>query len=666
MTPRGARLLRGGLLAVVAVVAVVVGVLLVRRPARNPPPRPVAPEGPAEASPVARSEDVVLRGFSGGEESYVLRARRMAGQQGEEMLLEDVELTFSYAAQGRRDSATIRADRCSHRQAQQRATFRGNVVVRTGDGLELKSDSLFYRGDKQLARTDSRVAFVRKDVSGTAEGALYDAENGRVELLKDVVVAIRDPDVPPADIRSARAEVSKEEGLLTFGGGVEIVNGTDTLRAGRLEVRFGPDLVVSRAQAVGDVDLNTSGGLPGAPGAPAAGGLRRIVARRLEVAYQEGGRRVLKEMLAGPEARLTAVSGPGEPPERRELGARFLSFFFDGEGRLVELQAQKEASFRGEPVPPAKGTPRTLTCQSFTARFDPATGAPAGVEFNRDVVFRQGSRRATADRALFEGPQTTLHLRRRPELRDEEAGSELRAALIDLHTDTGDLEAREAVRHVVRRKGASDRPLLSGEQPALLTAGAFDYDAAGRRARYREGALLRSGRDEIRAAEIVVHEGARGQWRLEASGEVVTVLHPRPAGKGGAPAPIRGRAGRFEYDEAAREMAYRDQATLEQGEMGTRSPEAVVKLTPEGQMESLVAGDPVEVRHGPRLAKGSKAIFRPLLDTLEVAGEGATLKEPGREVEGRSLVLHLKEDRLTVDGEEQGRTDTVIRRGSGT
>jgi len=45
------------------------------------------------------------------------------------------------------------------------------------------------------------------------------------------------------------------------------------------------------------------------------------------------------------------------------------------------------------------------------------------------------------------------------------------------------------------------------EEPAVLTCRDFDYDPAARTARYRGNALLRSGRDEVRAA----HDRPRGE-----------------------------------------------------------------------------------------------------------------------------------------------------------
>ena len=74
-----------------------------------------------------------------------------------------------------------------------------------------------------------------------------------------------------------------------------------------------------------------------------------------------------------------------------------------------------------------------------------------------------------------------------------------------------------------------------------------------------------------------------------------------------------------------------------------------------------MAGSPVDVSYGQRKASGAVATYAPVAGTLTIVGEKVRMKDPEQEVEGRSLTLHLADDRILVDGQEQVRTQTIIR-----
>ena len=144
------------------------------------------------------------------------------------------------------------------------------------------------------------------------------------------------------EIKSARAEVSREEGLMKFLDGVEVTQGRDRLKSQRYLVNFGEDEAsVYRAQAVDDVEMWMAAGtaLPGMAPGTAGRGSRYLKCRKLDLWFR--GDRTLQEAAAGPDADLTMMPGKGEPPEKRRLQARFLTFVFDEQGRLDELQSHQ-------------------------------------------------------------------------------------------------------------------------------------------------------------------------------------------------------------------------------------------------------------------------------------------------------------------------------------
>lgn len=242
---------------------------------------------------------------------------------------------------------------------------------------------------------------------------------------------------------------------------------------------------------------------------------------------------------------------------------------------------------------------------------------------------------------------------------DEEEGSELQAEAIDIGTTSGDIAARHSVRHVLHK-----RPGLLGtkDEPAIMTSRFFDYAAESRTAKYREEALLRSGKDEIRASEIRVREAGEGKRRLEAEGGVVSRLHPKEEGATGKPAAaLEGRAKEMVYDEAKRTVVYKGDVVIRQGDIQTKSPEATLSLTSDGTgIDRLVAGDPVDVRQGTRTASGSRGTYTPRDEKMVLEGEKVTLRDGPKEVKGRSLTFRVGDDSILVEGQELERTETII------
>ena len=631
-----------------------------RRAPRAAAPAPT-PAPARSVLPGTRQENLVYRQFRGEKESLLLKARTFVGQENEELRFEGVEVTLSYTSRGERGQAVISSDRCVYDPAPQRAVFEGNVVVRTQDGLELQTASLVYRGDKGLAKTDDAAEFRRKDLSGTSTGMVYQAEEGRLELLADAVVRIQDEDQPATEVRSRRAVVERAEGRVRFEEAVELTRGRDHLTSERLTVEFGADDVVHRAQALGGVVLRTAGDLPGATVAGGGRGERHLTALRLDVSFRPD--RTVSEAVAGPDADLTLLPGPGEPRERRRLRGRFLIFRFDEEGRLNEVQGQREASFSAEQLPPGKTAPRTLTCQGFVARLEPSSGLAESIEFTRDVEFVQGGRKASAQRASYEGASGKLLLRQSPVVVDEDRGWRLAAVTIEVATGSGDVRAQEEVRNTMRSPRSGAKGFLSGPD-TVATCRLFEYREKTRTAIYRDDALLRSGKDEVRAWEIRVQDLQDGRRRLEADSDVTSLLHPRGASTGSnAPAPVEASARSMRYDEAAARVVYRGDVTIRQGDIETRSPEATLTLTPDGAaLERLVAGEPVEVRQGERTASGRRGTYTPADETMVLVGERVLLKDPSQELQGRSVTFHVGDDRVLVDGRQEVRTQAVFKK----
>lgn len=665
MTPQATRRLRWALLGVVVLVSAAVAWTL-RRPAPVPAPAPAA----VASSPAGVSfSQVVYRSFREGKESFVVKARAKVGEDQSEVHLQGVELTFPSRIRGQAGTTSVIADECSYDPNGQRASFRGHVRVTTTDGFELATESLVYRADRGRAESQGAVQFKRQGLRGSATGMIYESDQARIDLRSDVLLRVESDSGPPAEIRSARAAVSQEDKTVRFEGAVSATRGPERLKAGRLTLYLNEALSsVDRAVALDDVDLRVTGAdseLPGAAGVQGARGPRQLRSRRLELWFREDGS--LLGATARPNADLEILPGPGEPPERRRLKARRLEFAFDAQGKLTQLEGRIDVSFVTEPLKAVRAGPRAVSCQNVTAALDPASGAVQTITFWDAVEFSQGGRKASAQKAVYDEAKSTLFLSEGPRIRDEEEGSDLRAEAIDLGTRSGDVSARGGVRHELRRRGNGARGgLLGRDTPALVVARVFDYEAAARTGRYREDAVLRSGKDEIRAPLIVLEEPTAGRRRLTAGSGVISVLNPRadsPGKKPPAPVEIRGKE--MIYEEARNQIVYKGEVTMRQGDIVTKSPEATISLTPDGaRIQAVVAGEPVEVRQGERRATGTRGTYTPDTETMVLVGEKVMLQEPTRQVEGRSLTFQVGGDRVLVDGREEVRTESVFRRGT--
>jgi lipopolysaccharide export system protein LptA len=676
------RLARRLLLALLVVVAGAVAWSL-RRPAARPAPAEPGPAAsPAQGTTV--SNGALLR-FEAGRQKIQVRFRAMVGREGDATHLTGVEVTLPFAGQGRESTATITADDCLYQASSQRASFKGNVHVKTDDGFELESESLKYWGDKERVFTRDPVRFRRGGTSGTAKAMEYAAGQG-VSLMGDVRVRLEDGAGPPADVESATAWGSRDEHLLRFEGGVVARQGEGELRSQRLQLSLSDDLsTVERAAAIEDVDLVTAAGSAFPGSAAPGGGRKRLRCRRLNVVFREKG--VLQEALAVNSASLEIDPAPGEAPERRRVSAPQLRFDFDEQGRLVSLQglparqtdagASRFSLLTSEPLPGSPQPKRTVRADRFAAAIDPATGDVSGATFEGSVAFEEPGRRAFAARAVYEDGPGLVTLTGDPRIVDDGEGSELRGKRIRLGTRARTVAASENVRHTVTPKKKTARPGLlgDGEEPAVLLCRQFEYDPRTKTARYSENALLRSGKDEVRAPTIVIEEDAAGARKLTATGGTTSILHPRPK-KDAAKAPPRPpAAGRKEpeavearsremvYDEAANRVVYTGDVEIHQGDIVTLSPKAVVTLTKDGgDVEKLVAGAPVEVRQGVRKANGQQATYTPADETLLLVGEPVVLQDVDRRLEGRVLTFEVGSDRIRVDGRDEVRTEAVFRR----
>ncbi len=65
---------------------------------------------------------------------------------------------------------------------------------------------------------------------------------------------------------------------------------------------------------------------------------------------------------------------------------------------------------------------------------------------------------------------------------------------------------------------------------------------------------------------------------------------------------------------------------------------------------------------GQRKVTGQRATYTPQDEKIVVEGEIVLLTGPGQQAQGRTLTLHVGDDRILVDGRDESRTETVFRK----
>jgi lipopolysaccharide transport protein LptA len=252
-----------------------------------------------------------------------------------------------------------------------------------------------------------------------------------------------------------------------------------------------------------------------------------------------------------------------------------------------------------------------------------------------------------------------------PRLVDDELSSQLDAEVMYVTLKTGDLNARQEVRHTLENL-ADDATGRVGEGPVVIASDRLEYEAGAGVARYfGEPALLRRGGDELRASEIRLHDTAGEGRRLEAVGDVRSRVHP--AERDGATIdaevePIDASAESLEYSEERREIVYRGRVKIRQGDITTESEEATLTLGPDGRgIVRATAGRPVRIAQGERTANGDTATFDPARNVVHLVGDRVVLRDADQHIEGKSLTFHVADDTILVDGQDEKRTQTVFR-----
>ena len=622
---------------------------------------------------------------------------------------------------------------------------RGTLLLQSNVAIEARAGALDHLDHGRPGEPASRPAATpaTPPVVIRADRLLYTRAENRIELVRaelrraaggETRTLAGDAAVLFLNERSqaVSAEVKGNARLDQAGGGRR-----SQLAAERLELYFGQNQRLDRAQAFGAVRLDTqsASGRTEARAAEAAvffdprGKARATVwrgdARLLLASNRPGaGTRLLTsdwvEIGIRPETgeienartpnsgRLEIIPAAGAPDSRHVLTARQLWMGFGPRSQLRTLVAENEVRLESQ-APPRnprdpkvpEPAPRTTTSDKLTASFHADSQELETIDQTGNFRYAEGGRQARADRAHYTASSGAVVLTgagaRHPEVWDP--ATRTSAERITLNEKTGEGAAERQVRSLhlpesVADAGGGERRggagfLDSGEAVHVLAARMVTNSRSGM-TRYEAGAGQRRVRlwqnqDVIEARTVDLDRKGR---RLEAAGDVVTVLVEAASGPVNGTPPLAGArtpqrsagparvviaAERLVYTETDRRAHYEKGVVLRRGDTTLKADALDAWLAAggavkpgESRLQRALATGGVDLREvspsGARRAAAERAEYWTAEEKVVLSGgQPYVFDEQRGYTRGRQLTYLMRDDTIFVHGDNASRTITEQR-----
>jgi LPS export ABC transporter protein LptC len=691
---------RARLLIAVAAVAFAIVVAVAFRP-RAPEQAPVAPVPPTDPAAVVESASGTTIRVNREQEEVRVEYERLLSYPDGVTRMVGMKVT-TVRAGGR--TFVLTGNEGTVAQEPSAFEVSGDVELTSSDGLLVRGGEARYSEQDGLVRVPGPVTFREGRTSGTSVGMTYHKTTDALTLLEQAVVKVApgDDGTDAIAMQGDRAEFQRSARTIRFEGGMKAVGDTRVIEAQTATAFLGGEEgQLQRLELRGNARIS-------AP-RPAPGGLRTLDGSDMDLEYAEDGR-TLRQAAIRDDAVIVLAGEPGG--QGRRLSGRRIDMTLDVDGETpVDLRAVTDVRL-ALPGPKGRAT-RTVTADTFEASGEGGSGL-SEARFGGGIVFREqgsgvdrvvrsrtlettmaaglgeiqaarfagavrfvdGGLTALGDRAAYGVTDGTLELRsstgsdRPPRLVDARVAVE--AQEIDVALAGPRIRARGAVKSELLplpgEPGGGGGPggrrrvpsMLRADQPVIVVADAFEYDASGSRATYNGAVRLSQGDTSIKGASLILDERTGD---LQAAGDVVTTTvldHAATDGRLERVASIA-RAGSFAYEEAVRRATYTDRAQVggPHGEM--RASRIELFLGPSGhELERVEAYEDVTLIEQRRRTTGSRLTYYSEDNRYVVIGSPVKIVDDcNRETTGRTLTFYQDTDRVVVDGNEQIRTRTT-------
>lgn len=589
-------------------------------------------------------------------------------------------------------SFTISGDEGQVAPDQSSIEVTGDAVLSTSDGLTAKADVAHYVKSEGIVRAPGAVTFTRGRMSGSGIGFTYDEQRDAMSLLDRAVVHFApEGDLTEMHVTAGTFSFARTERYMRFERGVQLVRQGQTIRsddgtAHLLADRDEPDMI----------ELHGHSSVVGGTG---TGSLQSMRSRDMTLDYAEDGRTLEHVVLAGQGA-IVLANRDGSLGQT--LAGEFIDIVMAADGSVtslasrdrarVDLPASGETPARVITSPSLTGTgaagqgltgmhfeggvdfreaasktseARTARARTLDLRLAPTTGLLQEARFAGQFRFEEGTTIATSAQARYDVTKGHLALSggdaaAPPQLEDERLV--IRSSSIDVTLSPRRIDADGTVRSQMRAAtgdGARGPSLLKSSEAAFVAADTLTFDEATGQGVYTGEARLWQGDTQINADTIMMDD-KKGD--LTASGNVRSALALTPvpdAPPSAKTGPTIARGEEFQYDEATRRATYATTAQMDGPEGNIRGDRIQLQLAQkENALLQIEADGGVKVLVDSREASGIKLTYDPTDAKYVMLGTPVTMLENCRETKGKTLTFFKASDRISIDGNEQQRTES--------
>ena len=652
---------------------------------------------------VLESTGTVVTQTTGVTRDYVVEAERQVSYADGTNRLEVVTITIE-REDGRDFIITGREAEVGETETQVVVT--GDVRMRASDGLVVTTEHATYDDRTGVLQAPAFVEFSRGRLSGSGVGAIYNEDRDRLRLLDQAHVTLGEGTGGRAEVTSGSASLTRDAHFMEFRRRVRIDQDGQTTTANQAIAYF--DAVsgaIEMAELRGEARMTGTSGTPGV--------IDHMRARDINLTYDESSGLLQHATLAGRAS--VGITGPTPDADQRIAGGWIDAALAPDGATVTNLSARErvEVDLPGG----AERAARRVTAASMEGRGDDVSGLTAaefdgGVEYRElrseantgedlvtraarlttalggslsamaeahfvgNVRFQDGGEEGTASDALYDLQTGIIRLSRnspgdaRPRVVDSRTSIE--ADSIDLAVTGSGMQALGNVRSVMTAadatgEGSADTGrmpgLFSSDEPAYVTGGQLAHDPVLGVTTYTGNARLWQGDTAVQANQIELHGStgdlkalgaARSSFILEQLNEETQLLEEVPTIASG---------GSMLYEDALRRAAYTLNAHVN-GPQGDLTGGRIELYLGDAQreLERVESYEQVKLLLTDRTATGMQLTYFTADGRYVMNGAPVQILEEldaeCRETRGKTLTFFRSTDTISVDGNEEVRTQS--------
>lgn len=429
-------------------------------------------------------------------------------------------------------------------------------------------------------------------------------------------------------------------------------------------------------------------------------------AQMVELYFYEGGK-IIKSFHSIGDCTfvLHNYDSSDKLAENRIIKGQTFDATFNQAGDMQQFHANQDVSVKVAPVGDKKkeqeSSKQTIFCDDLVTDFIESTGDVKEIHFNDHFRHVQGTQTVSSNKAIYNGSLRKTDLIGSPEIEDETF--DITSNSMELFEDTNSIHAFGNVKSLfVQGEGNNPRtfPFSSpSKQPVYISAEDMQWNSQKSEATYTEKAKLWQDKSVITAGRLVINDRDKTMSAYE---KVHTIFYNKNSGaqtqtaqaqttqtqaaKSTAQAqtqpktmhiftdtdsesdegPITVDAGIMNYADKDRIIHFEKDVRVVTSSTQINSERTDFYLKEENSdFDRLYAMGKVQILHESKHGTGNEATFYNDDRKLILSGN-PRLQETGQaDIVGRVLTLLLAEDRILIDGQEDGRASTTLSMESG-